>query len=369
MNGSRRAAALACAVLATAACTGKYTLRNGYHAPPSRPASASVPRVSLVAPPDYPDSLSWGLVVCNSKLTVGRAYLEAVEATLNSIYGTVSRVGSLAEAKDADYAVEVAALPREYSLRFVDPATGRVVAHFARPGEKRLNYVTSRGSNGFGNAVTLLLFPLSLPMCAPIIGAATVQAGQTLESHSATALEGLARDIASDPRVMLAPKDRLRLEELEERGDRALRAGEAREALPLFVEAAALAKGLGARARGLATKAARAAGDGGAPPVPEEAKRLMARGQAYFKQAASVADYRHAIVEMERALALAPWWGLGHFNAGLAHEGAGNWSEAADHFTAYLAASPGARDSAEVRGKLAELEIHAERGDKPAGAR
>lgn len=344
-------------------------MTRGYYAPPARPAPASPPRVALVAPPDYPDVLKGGLIVCGHRFNVGRAYLDAVEAALRSVYGEVSRTGSLAEAQGADYAVEVGRLPDAYSLRFLEPASGRTVAEFSRPGYAPLRAMTAKRSKGAANAVLLALLPLSLPMCAAILPSSMAGAGHGFEAHSSAMLDELTRAIAADGRVMLAAKDKLRLAELEERGDKALLEGESREALLLFAEAAALAKGLGSRVRGLAMKAAQAAGKGGAPPVPEEAKRLMARGQAYFKQAASVSDYRPAIVEMERALALAPWWGAGHFNAGLAHEGAGNWLEAADHLKAYLEASPEARDSAEIRGKLAELEIHAERGDKPAGAR
>ncbi|MBI5199983.1 MAG: hypothetical protein HY925_00220 [Elusimicrobia bacterium] len=365
-----KTAALACAALLTTSCTGRYTVRSGYYSPSPRPAPASPPRIALLAPLDYPEVLSWGLVVCNSKLTAGRAYLDAVEAALNSVYGKVSRAGSLAGAKGADYAVEVGPLPHPYQLRFLDPDSGRLVAEFSSPGDERLAQVVSRAkSNGFGNAVTILLFPLALPMCAAIMGSEMQGAGRSFEKGSSDALESLMRSIASDGRVMLSPKAKLRLDELEARGDEFLKTGDAAAALGAFADAAALARGLGTRERTLAVKAARAAGKGGAPAVPEEARRLLARGQAYFKQAASPADYAAAIAEIERALGLAPWWASAHFNAGLAHEGAGNWREAAGHFEAYLAASPGAADAAEVRGKLAELEVRAERGEKAAGSR
>lgn len=369
MSPATRALALCCAALLTTSCTGRYTVRSGYYSPSPRETPAAAPKVALVGALDYPDVLSFGLIVCNQKLTAGRSYLSAVETGLRSIYGGVSRVGSLAEAKGADYAVDVGRLPDDYALRFLEPATGRTVAEFSRPGDDRLRAVMRKRSQGFANATLLLLLPLSLPMCAAIMPSSIKMAGEGFEAHSSAALDELLRSIASDGRVMLSPKDKLRLEELEERGDKALRAGEAREALRLYAQAAALAQGLGSRTRALTIKAARAAGQGEAPPIAEEARRLMARGQAYFKQASSPADYRKAISEMESALALAPWWGAGHFNAGLAHEGAGNWAEAADHLKAYLAASPQAPDSAEIRGKLAELEIHAERGDKAAGAK
>lgn len=115
-----------------------------------------------------------------------------------------------------------------------------------------------------------------------------------------------------------------------------------------------------AAARGMA----RAASD---RPVPEEARALMAKGKASVALAKDLSDYKRAAASMEQAVMLAPWWASGHYNAALAQEGAGDWQGGARHLKLYLALRPDADDAEAVRMKIAELELHQERGDQPVG--
>lgn len=99
----------------------------------------------------------------------------------------------------------------------------------------------------------------------------------------------------------------------------------------------------------------------GFPPVSEEAKHRMARGQALFKSARNENDFMAAADEMEQAVDLAPWWAAGHFNLALAYEGSGYWKEAAEAYRSYLAFKPDAEDASAVKQKIAEMEINDER--------
>lgn len=101
--------------------------------------------------------------------------------------------------------------------------------------------------------------------------------------------------------------------------------------------------------------------------VPEEARDLMAKGKAAAALAKSPKDFETASTAMENALLLAPWWASGHYNAALAEEGAGRWLQGAKHMRLYLTLKPDAEDREAVRMKIAEFELHQERGDKAAG--
>lgn len=95
--------------------------------------------------------------------------------------------------------------------------------------------------------------------------------------------------------------------------------------------------------------------------MPEEAKRHAARGEILFAEAKKPQDYLAAVAEMNRATWLASWWPRLFFNAGLAYEGANSWTEAANSYRAYLRLHPGAEDAEDVKRKLYEMELRAER--------
>lgn len=104
----------------------------------------------------------------------------------------------------------------------------------------------------------------------------------------------------------------------------------------------------------------RALASGRPAPVPEEARRRMKRGEILFHDAGRD-GYGPIIAEMRQAVKLAPAWPRAHFNLALALEGAGRHAEAKRHLELYLRAEPAAEDAAEVRDKIIELELRAER--------
>lgn len=102
------------------------------------------------------------------------------------------------------------------------------------------------------------------------------------------------------------------------------------------------------------------------PAIPQEAKRFMVRGETFFKEAKSEADFTEAIGEFEQALQAAPWLPAGYFNLGLAQEGAGYYDQAINSFELYLLASPAAEDAEKVREKIYALEAKWEKAGRQA---
>lgn len=99
------------------------------------------------------------------------------------------------------------------------------------------------------------------------------------------------------------------------------------------------------------------------PPttLPQEAERRFFRGLAAMKVASSVEDFESAAREFDMATVAAPWYADAYYNAGIAHNKAGNYSAARRNFSFYLLAAPAAPDTAEVKAMVYENEYLAER--------
>jgi hypothetical protein len=63
-----------------------------------------------------------------------------------------------------------------------------------------------------------------------------------------------------------------------------------------------------------------------------------------------------AIVEYKQALSAAPGFAAAHRGLGLAYTLGGDKSKAISSFKAYLAASPGAKDTAKIQERIAALQ-------------
>ena len=50
-----------------------------------------------------------------------------------------------------------------------------------------------------------------------------------------------------------------------------------------------------------------------APAVPEEAKRAMVRGKIAFEEAKTDADFKEAVLELQKAADAAPWLGAPYY--------------------------------------------------------
>jgi hypothetical protein len=93
-----------------------------------------------------------------------------------------------------------------------------------------------------------------------------------------------------------------------------------------------------------------------APVLPEEAGRRMARGVAAFKEAKSVSDYKDAAVEFEKAAMAAPWYADAYYNLGQARAKAEDYGGASSSLKLYLLAAPGAKDAADAKRLMYEME-------------
>lgn len=87
------------------------------------------------------------------------------------------------------------------------------------------------------------------------------------------------------------------------------------------------------------------------PEVPEEARRLAIQADTIRKGANNRAEMKAAVEALERALALAPWWGDGYYNLGVVQELAGNLAAADRSLRFYLMGDPNERDARQARDK------------------
>ena len=97
------------------------------------------------------------------------------------------------------------------------------------------------------------------------------------------------------------------------------------------------------------------------PAAPKEVERYVSRGLSAIKMAQSKVDYKNAIAEFQKALALAPWLSTIYYNMGLVQEQAELYEDAIRSFKFYLLAAPQAKDRKEIESKIYELEYKAER--------
>lgn len=114
-----------------------------------------------------------------------------------------------------------------------------------------------------------------------------------------------------------------------------------------------------------------AAGRDAKAPIPESARRSLARGAAAFKSG----DFAEAVIEFGNAREAASWWDAVYYNLALTFERLGataRTGEDKEHYLKqtskyirwYLLAAPNAPDAEAMRGKMYELEYMAERKGK-----
>jgi tetratricopeptide (TPR) repeat protein len=92
------------------------------------------------------------------------------------------------------------------------------------------------------------------------------------------------------------------------------------------------------------------------PDVPAEVERYMSRGFIAVKMSKSKDDFKNAIAEFQKALAVAPWIPDLYYNIGVVQEKAELFDDAIKSFNFYILAAPGAKDRKEVRDRIYKLE-------------
>ena len=96
------------------------------------------------------------------------------------------------------------------------------------------------------------------------------------------------------------------------------------------------------------------------PLVPEEAKEYVQRAMAFIRRGEDVHILTMAVEEMEKALAIAPWWPDAHFNLGILKGKTQDPAGGIRSLKLYLLAAPQAPDTEAVRKKIVDLEVDQE---------
>jgi hypothetical protein len=97
------------------------------------------------------------------------------------------------------------------------------------------------------------------------------------------------------------------------------------------------------------------------PKLPEEAEKHGFRAEAMLRLAKTPLDFQQAADEYAAASMSAPWVAEYYENWALQLEKAGNLSDAKDKLELYLLGAPNASDRTDVKRKIAELEVLAEK--------
>ncbi|MBI4348959.1 MAG: PDZ domain-containing protein [Elusimicrobia bacterium] len=97
------------------------------------------------------------------------------------------------------------------------------------------------------------------------------------------------------------------------------------------------------------------------PPVPESAREHARRAQAHLKLATSNDDFLRARDELFAALMDAPWWADAYVNYSLVTEKLGHHAWAIWALKTHQLIAPDGPDAADIKNKLVELEIAAEK--------
>jgi hypothetical protein len=101
-----------------------------------------------------------------------------------------------------------------------------------------------------------------------------------------------------------------------------------------------------------------------APPIPEEARRALVRGNTALEEATGLDDYARAARHYEDAAALAPWWGAAYRSLARAQELQFDYRSAQHNLKLYMLTAVSAEDARKAQDYLYALEDKQERADK-----
>ncbi|MBI3299432.1 MAG: hypothetical protein HYZ75_14795 [Elusimicrobia bacterium] len=353
------ACVLVLVALVTSACTTRVAVRKNLASPPA--AAAKLPaRVVLVeAAPPAPSEIKRG-GDHTSIVALQPGLSHAVGAMLEGAFGEFSRAPGAEAAPAADFLAEYRIINAAYQEQFV--------LELREPGEtprfRKAWQVLDKTPAG-NKFIGMLSYIPPMYFLMPLSSASkAMRTRDELEKQLLKGLEEFSAELRRD--FPAFRKDKALAEAGEAKGD-SLAAADPGGALSAYQGAYAAAGPHRSGGRRVLAKIVALVSRSGAPTADETAKEAMARGKAFIARAASPADFRPAVEAMDGAVMAAPAWAAGHFNTALAHEGAGDWPAAGEHFEAYLALKPAAADRDEVLKKIAELKVRGELGDKPMG--
>ena len=100
-------------------------------------------------------------------------------------------------------------------------------------------------------------------------------------------------------------------------------------------------------------------------PVPEETERYMARGKAAYDNAKEARDFRDAVLQLQRARDAAPWYGPVYYSLGVACNAAGDYKQAKENLSVYLAWSLNAEETKAAKELMYQVEYLQEKAERP----
>lgn len=299
------------------------------------------------------------------------AYPHQVTQMLGEIYQTVE-LRPYNSPGVADYVVTLSSdYPKVIGMSVQSPATGQELARFFYQGASwRIDESLGFAGYVLGGFVVVGTFGIGALLANHNAEVQSRILQAEIRNATVGALSAIRQSWVATDALMTAPARFSEIAAAEAAGDHAAGSGRYAEAQSAYIRGLSAAYPGGDSALRLQEKAVEIARSiAERPAVPEDAKEFMAKGKAAAALARAPVDFHAAALSMEKALAHAPWWANGHFNAALAHEGAGNWKAAARHMRSYMSLQPGSEDRETVRLKIAELELRHERRDPPVGAK
>ena len=100
------------------------------------------------------------------------------------------------------------------------------------------------------------------------------------------------------------------------------------------------------------------------PAVPDAAREHLVRAEALLKHNRPAAEVES---ELQKAIAIAPWWAEGYFNLGLVEGNGGRYKEAIDTLTLFVSGAPNNPQVQAAKDKIVEFQIGQEEQDAIAG--
>lgn len=313
----------------------------------------------------------WGLDAFH--VTMAPGFTNSVKAELASLFDDVKPISDLEQAKGADL---IASLETSFMAKVGDHIK-HVLRIALRPLGWQKDLARYESSVGYQSvcrrmcAAAPVLTGLSLLTLMPVVlpwggVSATSQAEENLEQATTALLHDLSAKIRNDARLQAFVEQKRMLHAAMAAGEQGEKVGDRLRALEQYARAwqarphADLERRLQDRIGTLAS------GLSAFPPVPEEARRHLARANAYLKSA-TTEGYAKVVAEMQEAVKAAPLWAETYYNLGMVQESAGHYSDAIRSLKLYLLLAPKASDAQAVQSKVYELEVAVEKSMKQAG--
>ncbi len=366
-----RSVLLSALLLATSACSG--TLTPGYFQPTAGPANLPL-RVALLddaglhpQPYDYKVPGGFGGTFT---LTLEPEFSNAVKTEMGSLFQDVKLVADSKQMNGEDLIAKVSSSFHSeratLSLALLLPGSEEELVRSETSNPIEIQCNSSCGAAAFFTGFSLgLLSPITIPMMSE---GQIEPTRASIEQTTTTMLHAFDKLIRSNKGLVRVVRNTQAARSSLAAAEQADKAGQRLPALSGYARTFVLRPEPTPNPemdRQLLTKIdVLLSTAGNLPPVPEEARRYVARSNALMKSA-STEGYDLVLAEMDEAVIAAPLWPEATFNRGLIQEAAGQYKQAIRSLSLYLRLAPKAQDAPAVQTKIYELEMMAEKAGNP----